>query len=71
LVARLTEEFPDILVQGSIEKIPTTAPEIADDDHVDLHRLRMHFDRRHLGRLRQLVDRLNQAAANREPGPSR
>lgn len=71
LVAELNDEFPDILVRGSIEKIPATPAENNDGDNVDLHRIRMHFDRRHLGRLRQLVDRLNEAAANQEDGAGR
>jgi hypothetical protein len=62
LLAQLNDEFADILVAGAIEKVPPSAREIADDDHVDLFRVRLHFDRRHLGRLRLLVDRLNAAA---------
>ncbi|MBT8206995.1 MAG: TIGR00730 family Rossman fold protein [Acidimicrobiia bacterium] len=63
LVAQLGEEFSDIIVDGSLEKTEPSEREIAEDDHVDLYRLRMHFNRRHLGRLRLLVDRLNAAAA--------
>ncbi len=62
LLAAMNEEFADLLVSGTIEKIDPTPAEVADDDHLDLHRIRLHFDRRHLGRLRQLVDRLNRAA---------
>ncbi len=72
LIAELNDEFSDILVDGTIEKIPTTPAELADGDDVDLPRIRMHFDRRQLGRLRQLVDRLNAAAAADEaPGSDR
>ncbi len=71
LIAALNEEFPDILVDGIIEKIPTTPTELADGDLVDLPRIRMHFDRRHLGRLRQLVDRLNAAAEDEAPDAAR
>jgi hypothetical protein len=63
LIAELNDEFADILVTGTIEKITATPQEIADDDHVDLPRVRLNFDRRQLGRLRRLVDRLNAAAS--------
>ncbi len=62
LIERLNDEFGDIVVSGTIEKIETTAAEIRTDDHVDLPRIRLHFDRRHLGRLRLMVDELNAAA---------
>jgi uncharacterized protein (TIGR00730 family) len=63
LVTDLNQEFADILVSGEIEKIEPTTAEVNDDDHVDLARVQLHFDRRHLGRLRLLVDRLNAAAS--------
>ena len=66
LLAELNDDFSDIIVSGVIEKVPASHREIADDDCVDLPRVRLHFDRRHLGRLRLLVDRLNEAAG--EPG---
>ncbi len=62
LIAQLNDEFSDIVVSGKIEKIETTAAEIRTDDNVDLARIRLHFDRRHLGRLRLMVDQLNSAA---------
>jgi len=63
LIASINDEFSDIVVSGSIEKIEATAAEVNDDDHVDLPRVQLHFDRRHLGKLRRLVDRLNSAAS--------
>jgi hypothetical protein len=60
LVERLNDEFGDIVVSGTIDAIEATEPEIATDDHVDLPRLRLHFDRRSHGRLRQMVDAINQ-----------
>jgi uncharacterized protein (TIGR00730 family) len=62
LVSELNDEFSDIVVSGAIEKIEATSAEIASGDNVDLPRIRLHFDRRHLGRLRLMVDRLNAAA---------
>ncbi|MDJ0953613.1 MAG: TIGR00730 family Rossman fold protein [Acidimicrobiia bacterium] len=69
LIAHLNDEFADIVVSGQIEKIAATPAEIKTDDNVDLPRIRLHFDRRHLGRLRLLVDRLN-AAAQDSPDPA-
>jgi len=62
LIAMLNDEFGDIVVRGKIEKIAATPAEIKTDDNIGLPRIRLHFDRRHLGRLRLLVDRLNTAA---------
>jgi hypothetical protein len=62
LVERLNIDFADLLTSGSIEKIAATPAEIAGNDHVDLARVRLHFDRRRFGRLRLLVDRLNLGA---------
>ncbi len=62
LMAALNDEFADIVVGGRIDKIGATPAEIATDDHLDLPRVRLHFNRRHFGRLRMLVDRLNHAA---------
>jgi len=59
LVDRLAGEFADIVVSGRIRKIPPTPAEVASDDHVDLPRIALRFDRRRHGRLRQLVDTLN------------
>ena len=42
-----------------------TPAEIADDDHVDLERLGLRFDRHGWARLRELIDRLNGRAAHR------
>ncbi|MCP4968899.1 MAG: TIGR00730 family Rossman fold protein [bacterium] len=62
LVSELNDEFSDIVVSGQIEKIEATPAEVATDDNLDLQRIRLHFNRRHLGRLRMLVDRLNEGA---------
>ncbi len=62
LVAELNDEFSDLLVDGMIEKTSASDREIAEADHPDLYRLRLHFNRRSLGRLRAMVDRINAAA---------
>ncbi len=59
LVERLNDEFADILASGTIEAIEATPAEVESDDHVELPRLRLHFDRRNHGRLRQMVDVIN------------
>ena len=58
-VERLNEEFGDILSSGRIEASGPLPAEIDDEDALDCARLAMWFDRRSLGRLRLLIDRLN------------
>src|SRR6266851_5077862 len=58
-VARLSEEFADIM-RGPIERTTASSGERQDGDVPDLPRLRLHFDRSHFGRLRRLIDRLNE-----------
>ncbi len=62
LIEELNDDFCDIVVSGRIDAIEPTDVEVRDGDHLDLARIRLHFDRRHFGRLRQLVDRLSAAA---------
>ena len=58
-VERLNDEFSDILESGRIEKAKVHRLE-ADDKHLaDLPRLAFHFDRKSIGRLRQMVDLIN------------
>ena len=67
LVAALNDEFSDIVVSGKIEVVEATEAE--DGDHPDLGRVRLHFDRRNHGRLRLLVNRLNEIdPGEAEPG---
>jgi uncharacterized protein (TIGR00730 family) len=55
----LNEDFADIVTGDKFKVIPTTPEELEDDDHPQLVRLAFGFDRRQYGRLRQLIDRLN------------
>ena len=57
-VERLSQEFSDIL-RGPIQRVGTSSSERQDGDVPDLPRLKLDFDRSHFGRLRQLIDRLN------------
>ncbi len=58
-VERLNEEFGEIVESGRIEK--TTVHQLeADDEHLhDLPRLAFFFDRKSIGRLRQMIDLIN------------
>lgn len=57
---RLQTEFADIIKSGTFQQT-AALPEEASDTHVaDLPRLKFRFDRHKLGRLRQLVDVINQ-----------
>lgn len=62
-IEQLNDEFADLLARGRIVKsVPHTFEQ--DEAHLrDLPRLRMHFNRRSLGRLRQLINRLNRDLA--------
>ncbi|MEZ5940154.1 MAG: LOG family protein [Planctomycetaceae bacterium] len=60
----LSEEFSDILESGTIEKAHAHPME-ADDEHLsELPRLVMHFNRRDLGRLRQMINVINEELAS-------
>lgn len=63
---RLNDEFSDIVASGRIEVIPPTDAELRDQDSLDDQRIGFVFDRRSYGRLRQLVDALNDLV---EPRP--
>jgi hypothetical protein len=56
----LNAEFSDILNGGVIEPTDPLSVEVNDEDALDKPRLRMNFDRASYGRLRELVDRLNE-----------
>lgn len=59
LVERLNDEFGDIVASGKIETAEVHRIE-ADDDHLkDLARLSLKFNRRSVGRLREMIDLIN------------
>jgi len=58
-IQALNEDFFDLIIGQPIQRIEATPDEIADDDHVDLPRIAFEFNRRDYGRLRQLIDVLN------------
>jgi uncharacterized protein (TIGR00730 family) len=55
----LNREFADIVVEGQIERVGASAAETEDSDALHLHRLAFVFDRRQFGRLRMMIDLLN------------
>lgn len=59
----LNEEFADIVTEGRIELAEPTSAELEDGDALDCERIAFVFDRRQFGRLRALIDRLNEIAA--------
>lgn len=66
LLERLNDEFRDILVSGRIARVPTHLFE-ADDAHIaNLPRIGLHFNRKHYGRLRQMIDLINGADSGGE-----
>lgn len=58
-IQQLNDEFADIVVSGKIKAIEPTDAERRDEDDLEAARLHMHFDRRHFGRLRLLIDTVN------------
>ncbi|MGA2036497.1 MAG: TIGR00730 family Rossman fold protein [Acidimicrobiales bacterium] len=58
----LNDRFGDIVVSGTIRPTKPLSPERSGDDHLELPRLALRFDRMHYGRLRQLIDALNALA---------
>jgi uncharacterized protein (TIGR00730 family) len=59
MLARIRAEFKDIVVKGSIEPTEMLPQEANEPALVSLPRLRLWFDRRSLGRLRQMLDLIN------------
>jgi uncharacterized protein (TIGR00730 family) len=58
-LAQLNQEFADICLRGRIERTPPLAPEVDDNDTLDMPRIAFVFDQIHNARLRALIDRLN------------
>jgi hypothetical protein len=59
---RLNSDFRDILVDGTFELSGPLVEEANDEHLANLPRLVFHFDRKGLGRLRQLIDTINDSA---------
>jgi uncharacterized protein (TIGR00730 family) len=59
-LADLRKEFAGIVVRGGIEQTTADPAEANEQDVQHLPRLRFRFDRRNLGRLRMMIDRINE-----------
>jgi uncharacterized protein (TIGR00730 family) len=59
LLEKLRVEFADIIVAGTIEQSAALPAEANEPKLAPLPRLRFRFDRKNLGRLRQMVDAIN------------
>jgi len=59
LLAEINNEFADILASGEFRLSPPLPEEHDEPELVELPRLVFHFNRRSLGRLRQLIDSIN------------
>jgi hypothetical protein len=69
-IAALSEEFAAICVRDPIEILPAPLPtESRQEDHVELPRVALGFDRTSFARLRQLIDALN-ALPSAPPPPA-
>jgi uncharacterized protein (TIGR00730 family) len=66
----INEQFRDILVDGVFSQSGALEQESGDDHLAHLSRLVFHFDRKGLGRLRQLIDAINNTAVP-AGGPAR
>lgn len=62
LLTRLNDEFSDLLESGRIERATAHRLESDEPEAIQLPRLTLNFDRKKVGRLRQMVDVLNNEA---------
>lgn len=58
----LNNDFGDIVRSGQIFQTEPAPAEVNTDDHVSLPRIAFDFDRRSYGRLRAMIDQINDAA---------
>ncbi|QEG39903.1 LOG family protein [Roseimaritima ulvae] len=66
LLDEINTRFADILVEGKFEQRDALPEESSEKELADLPRLVFHFDRRALGRLRMLIDFINDPAAGED-----
>jgi uncharacterized protein (TIGR00730 family) len=62
LLTRLNDEFTDLLESGRIDRATAHRLESDEPDAVELPRLTLNFDRKKVGRLRQMIDVINKEA---------
>ncbi len=56
---QINETFADIIVEGKIEQLAALPEEANEPELAQLPRLKLRFNRRNLGRLRMLIDAIN------------
>jgi hypothetical protein len=56
---QINESFADIVVEGKIEQVQALPEEANEPELAHLPRIKLRFNRRNLGRLRQLIDAIN------------
>jgi uncharacterized protein (TIGR00730 family) len=59
-LADLNKRFADVVTGGSIRAAGAFPPERSTNDHPELPRLALRFDKWHFARLRQLIDAINE-----------
>jgi uncharacterized protein (TIGR00730 family) len=57
-------EFADIVLTGTIRPTEPMGPERSSNDNLELERLSLRFNLMHFGRLRQLINRLNEVTGS-------
>ena len=60
-LAMLNAQFADLLLSGKIERTERHPYEMDEEHLTEYPRLKLHFNRRETGRLRQLIDTINQS----------
>lgn len=58
---KVREDFGDILKGGTFEQVDALPQEANEASLIDMKRLKFRFDRHKLGRLRMLIDRINES----------
>jgi uncharacterized protein (TIGR00730 family) len=66
----LNNDFSDVLVAGKIEQVRALPEERNEPELAQFPRLRLHFNRKQLGRLRQLINRINDTCPSCKPSES-
>jgi hypothetical protein len=59
-LADLNKRFSDIVASGTIRGASPFPPERSGNDHLELPRVALRFDKFHFARLRLLIDALNE-----------
>ena len=58
-LGQINETFADIVVEGKIEQVAALPEEANEPELAELPRIKLRFNRRNLGRLRMLIDAIN------------